>query len=199
MKTRTPPLLTPQLPTWGYAEIETALAKVYGAEHVQRTAFRARLKHFRKLKIPQACSEQEGARIRYAAADVFQLMVALELTEFGVAPELVAKLVRSQWEGKRRLWQAIVQAQTFRDDDNHFFVALPARFMSWTWGEKFRESVDGISYESGGEPIYVSSFRASEAAVFLKDLSKGGERMMVFDLSARIHAVEDALVGENRK
>jgi hypothetical protein len=185
------PLLTPRPPTWGYAEVERSLAAVYEAEGVQQTAFRARLKHFRKLKIPQS-SPGKGQRLRYSASDIFQLMIALELTEFGIAPELIAKLIRSHWEGKRHFWQAIMLAQSFPGDD--FFIALPARFMSWTWSEKFKQSDDEISYESGmRDPIYVTSFKASDVDVFLKDLNRGGERMMVFNLSARIRAISDAL------
>ena len=35
-----------------YADIEAALAKLYGAEHVRETTFRARLKHLKRLGLP---------------------------------------------------------------------------------------------------------------------------------------------------
>ena len=38
--------------TFGYARVESILAKVFDAEDAQRGAFRGRLKHFRKLGIP---------------------------------------------------------------------------------------------------------------------------------------------------
>ena len=41
----------PALPL-SYAEVETILAEVFDAADVQRTRFRARLKHFRKLGLP---------------------------------------------------------------------------------------------------------------------------------------------------
>ena len=40
--------------TFGYAQVKSILAKIFDAEDAQRGAFRGRLKHFRKLGIPES-------------------------------------------------------------------------------------------------------------------------------------------------
>ena len=99
-------------PTFGYAQVEAALAKVYDAEDVQRTAFRGRLKHFRKLGIPQQ-QPGKGSRIRYTGSDIFQLMVACEFAEFGIDPHLITNIIRQHWRLKLGLFQAIDLTQRF--------------------------------------------------------------------------------------
>jgi hypothetical protein len=111
------------MPTFTYAEVETALAKVYDAADVQKTAFRGRLKHFRKLGIPQQ-QPGKGSRISYTASDVFQLMIACELAEFGVDPSLITKIVKRHWRLKGSLVDAIDYSQRFPGDDFH--VAIEA-------------------------------------------------------------------------
>src|ERR1700692_1654854 len=128
---------TPRLPvvapTFTYAEVEDALAKVYDATDVQKTAFRGRLKHFRKLGIPSK-QPGKGARIRYTASDMFQLMIACELAEFGVDPKLIADIVKRHWDMKGGFFRAIEAGQRFPGDDFH--GAIEAHIMSWVWNQK---------------------------------------------------------------
>jgi hypothetical protein len=180
-------------PVLGYARVETALAQVYQAEHVQKTAFRGRLKHFRKLGIPQH-NPGKGGRIQYGMQDVWQLMVCLELAEFGIDPNLIVKIVRQHWAVRGHFPQAISNAYRLRDSGNDLLVAVHANFMSWTWGEKLTQSEAGIFYQSGKlDPVLVRSFKESDHAAFLKAMRESGERAFVFNLGARIRAVEKAL------
>jgi hypothetical protein len=74
---------SPSTATFGYARVEPILGKVFDAEDAQRGAFRGRLKHFRKLGIP-AKNPGKGSRLQYSAPDLFQLLAALELSEFNI-------------------------------------------------------------------------------------------------------------------
>ena len=72
------------------------LVPILDAEDAQLSAFRARLKHFRKLGIP-AKNPGKGTRLRYSESDLFQLLVALELSEFDVDPVLIVKIIQRHW------------------------------------------------------------------------------------------------------
>ena len=181
-------------PTFSYAQVETALAGVYEATDVQRSAFRGRLKHFRKLGIPQR-TPGKGSRINYTASDIFQMMVACEFAEFGVDPHLIADIVRRHWRMKGSLVDAIDYTQKFlgKDAGNDFHVAVEAHFMSWVWNrEKSKRTTTEISI-TVAEPVFIRVFKASDSKVFFDELQKTGRRYFVFNLSARVRAVGKAL------
>jgi hypothetical protein len=177
---------------FSYAHVETALAQAFEAKDVQQGAFQGRLKHFRKLGLPQK-TPGKGARIRYTKDDVAQLLVALEFSEFGIDPYLIVDIVLRDWKRKGPLSQA-VQVTQFPGDD--WLIPVRANFMSWTWQPKsatLKESAEGISVRSGRDrtPIRVfPPFRASQASAFFEQ-ERG--RFFVFNLSARVLAVEQAL------
>jgi hypothetical protein len=180
-------------PSFSYAQVETALAKVYNAVDVQQGAFQGRLKHLRKLGLPRK-TPGKGARIRYSKDDVAQLLVALEFSEFGIDPHLIVDIVLRDWKRNGPLSQA-VQVTQFPGDD--WLVPVRASFMSWHWQPEtatLRESAGGISVHSGRDrtPVQVlTPFRASQASAFFKQEPEG--RFFVFNLSARVLAVERAL------
>jgi hypothetical protein len=188
---RRTPRLTVVAPTFTYSEVETALAKVYNATDVQKTTFRGRLKHFRKLEIP---SQQpgKGSRINYVwSSDIFQLMIACEFAEFGVDPKLIANIVQRHWRLKGPLFQAIDLTQKFPGDDFH--VAIEAHIMSWDWNRnKSKRTATEISTSAIGEPVWIRTFKASDNEKFLDEL-KAGQRFFVFNLSQRVREVEQAL------
>jgi hypothetical protein len=176
--------------TFTYAEVERALAKVYDAMDAQKTAFRGRLKHFRKLGIPSK-QPGKGARIRYTASDMFQLMIACELAEFGVDPKLIAGIVKRHWDMKSGFFRAIEAGQQFPGND--FYVMIEAHIMSWAWNrKKSKRTATEISVSVIGEPVKIKFFKASDSKVFL-DAVKEGQRFFVFNLSKRVRDVEQAL------
>ena len=113
--------------TFGYARVELILAKVFDAEDAQRGAFRGRLKHFRKLGIP-AKNPGKGSRLQYSASDLFQLLVALELSEFNIDPNLIVKIVQDHWMGRKGFYAAIQNAQWRSNEE--CLALLGVRFMS---------------------------------------------------------------------
>ncbi len=177
----------------GYARVEAALAKAYGVEHVQKAAFRGRLKHFRKLGIPVHVPGK-GARIQYGEEDIWQLMVCCELSEFGLDPNQIVKIVRRHWEVSRYFPDAIRLADQLPGND--FFVAIPVNFMSRALvGEIHKETEASISFHSGDPVGGVRFFKATDHQQFLSVMSEPGYRACVFNLSARVRAVKSALEG----
>jgi hypothetical protein len=188
---------SPAAATFGYAQVETALAQIYEAADVQRTTFRARLKHFRKLGLPQR-HPGKGSRLRYTASDIFQLLIACELAEFGIDPHLITDIVRRHWRMKLGLFQAIDLAQRFPGDDR--LVAIEAHFMSWDWNrEKSKRTATEISTSVQGKPVTIHFPKISDSEALFDELQKTGRRYFVFNLSARVRAVEKALVQPKMK
>jgi len=183
---------SPAGPIYGYAEVEAALAKVYDAEDAQRTAFRGRLKHFRKLGIPQQ-QPGKGIRIRYTMSDIFQLMIACEFAEFGIDPYLITEIVRRHWRNKSGLYEVTDYALKFPGDDFH--VVIETHFMSWIWNrQKSKRTPPEISMSRVAEPVFVHRLKASDIKnIFLDELKKPGRRFFVFNLSARMRDVTKAL------
>jgi hypothetical protein len=180
------------VPSYSYAQVEAALGKVYDAEDEtdQRTTFRARLKHLRKNRIPHR-KPGKGGHIRYTAGDIFQLLIACEFSEFGIDPKLIAEIIRLDWRQRGHLFQAIDITQRFPEMD--WYVAIEPRIMSWAWTrKKIKITETEISISSTARPVAVHTFKASDATAWFDELQKG-RRLSIFNLSARVRAIEKAL------
>jgi hypothetical protein len=170
--------------------VEKVLARVYGVPHVQKGPFRGRLKHFRRLGIP-ALQPGKGKRIHYTRLDVAQLMTACELSEYGLDPLVLTNILRRHWQNHTGLYQAVVRTWQFPDIDQ-FVVAEPTA-MSWTWNKEKAVATDAeISIAVIGEPIKIHVYNEAQERIWLDELRKG-RRLFVFNLSARLRAVEQAL------
>lgn len=124
---------------YSYATVSTALARVFNVGEDQRTALRGRLQHLRTLGIPEE-SPGRGGTIAYSDAVVDEMLLVLELLEFGLDPTLAAALVKGEvGPGQRRvvrkreLNEAIRRARRSRGGkDDLIFVLIPA-LMSVRW------------------------------------------------------------------
>jgi len=172
-----------------YAEVEAVLAKVYGAEgDVQRTAFRARLKHFKRLGIPRQ-KPGKGKRIQYTnASGMFQMMLALEFSEFGIDPYLIADILKRHWRNQGSLFQGISYTQFF---GANYLVVVEARFMSGKWKGEIVTATEISS--SLSNPVVIHCIFASDKDWLDKLEEIGAKRFLVFNLSKRVREVEQAL------
>jgi hypothetical protein len=81
-----------------YAEAEFVLARLHGADAVQRKAFRGRLKHLKRLGIPSGIAPGKGAKIFYYEAQLYEWALCLELAEFGIDPTVIVRLIEESWQ-----------------------------------------------------------------------------------------------------
>ena len=79
-----------------YAEVQAALAGLHGAYPDHMGAFRGRLQHFQRLGMAPA-SPGRGKSIVYAFEDVARWAFALELSECGIDPARIARLLPWAW------------------------------------------------------------------------------------------------------
>lgn len=173
----------------GFAIVEHALACAFDARDVQKTTFAARLAHFRKLGAMSRPGK--GARVEYGENALWRLMLCLELAEFDFPPQEIVPIVARQCDVNGYFQQAIDLARRFPHDD--ILVAIPVKFMSHKWAGGWKESNTGISFASSRPVGGIRYFKATDHQTFLKAMREPGQRACVFNLSARIRAVEEAL------
>jgi hypothetical protein len=178
-------------PTFAYAEVESALAEVFGVRGARRQgAFRARLQNFRKLGIP-AENPGKGRRLRYSATELFQLLIALELTEYGLDPTLVVNTIRDDWSIGSGFFAAIRDATQLPPPPEDTYVVMSMNVLSASLGRpEIEEDNEGLSVQS--EPKAIRAKPGSDVD-FTKLLQEPGARLSMFNLSDRIRAVREAL------
>ena len=184
--------------TFGYAQVELALAKVFDVEDTQQGAFRGRLKHFRKLGIPEE-NPGKGRRLQYTPSDLFQLLVALELSEFDIDPTLIVQIVQQHWKLRKGFFATIRLAQRLPSENpsGDWLVIMRPCFMSASLGQRrMIQSATEMSVRSAPNPVEIRFVLAHNASnILIPTLREPRERLCVFNLSARIRAVEEALKG----
>lgn len=81
-----------------YADVENVLAGLHRIADDKRVAFRARLKHLQRLGFPEGVNTGTGKRVSYTLSMLFQLALAMELTQVGLAPKRIVKIINLNWE-----------------------------------------------------------------------------------------------------
>jgi hypothetical protein len=99
-----------------YRDVEAALARVFAIDEDQIAALRARIRHLRNIGVPDLPKVGTGTQITYTRAHAIELMFALHLAQFGVAPRWFQQFVQDQF-GK-----LIEGAARADDDDTYLFI-----------------------------------------------------------------------------
>jgi hypothetical protein len=86
-----------------YRQFEEALVQMFSIREANLGAFRARLRHLRKLGIPNITKRGSGNTFIYRAEDLFTTFVALALQTLGSAPTISAVIANAAARWFRRL------------------------------------------------------------------------------------------------
>jgi hypothetical protein len=106
-----------------FNQVEAVFAKRFDIPVT--VAFRGRLQHLQRLKFPTGVNTGRGTKATYGWVQVIQLMVALDLIDLGLTPDLATKSVRqnsdrlmgaiqkvvSSFESAEALAKALVKAR----------------------------------------------------------------------------------------
>jgi hypothetical protein len=85
-------------PLFSYAQVEQALATAFGVSpDVRERAFRARLKHFQRLRVP-AARPGKGSALAYSLEDAAKWALLLMGAEVGIEPVAMAKVIARFWK-----------------------------------------------------------------------------------------------------
>ena len=76
-----------------YKMVERVLLNMYEVDDRNRKAFTARLNNFRRLGIPEGVNIGKGKVAEYRAKQMYQLVLALEFSEFGMVPATISRLI----------------------------------------------------------------------------------------------------------
>jgi hypothetical protein len=77
-----------------FNQAEALFAKRFDIPAKKAVAFRGRLQHFQRLKFPAGVNTGRGTRASYGWVQIIQLMVALDLIDLGLTPDLASRSVR---------------------------------------------------------------------------------------------------------
>ena len=122
-----------------YAQAETILARLYGAdEQAQRNAFRGRLKHLKRVGIPMNMSPGRGKKVLYTREHLFQWAICLEFSEFGIDPMLTSKFIYALWNQFRYFMTYTTQNDNYEDD---VILTMYPIIMSKNWTEIDKQSL----------------------------------------------------------
>lgn len=109
--------------TCGYAELESALRAVTGASP---GVLHGRLKRLMNLGLPLSPGPGTGGRRAYDEADREQLLLAIEMVQMGVKPEIAAALIRQYWSVLAGPFRAIRRAKASNVPNEIFFYVRAA-------------------------------------------------------------------------
>jgi hypothetical protein len=163
---------------FSYAVVETALAKIFGADAtVQKRAFRGRLQHLRRLGLPSGPGR--GKAIAYTKTNIYELGFCLECEELGIIPTLAVNLLKER--GDRILYAYEKAELGFPTEWFFWFSGL--NFMSVAWSKEKRK-FPGIP-KIGSGPM-----RGLEIAIARFDSRPG--RLAVFSITPLVREVLEA-------
>jgi hypothetical protein len=77
-----------------FNQVEAVFAQRFDIPPDKTVAFRGRLQHFQRLKFPTGVNTGRGTKATYGWVQIIQLMVALDLIDLGLTPDLATKSVR---------------------------------------------------------------------------------------------------------
>jgi hypothetical protein len=182
----------PLTSTFPYRRVEAALAKLLDAEDVQPATLRAKLKHLRRSGLAST-TPGTGSRVDYTLSDVFQLVLAFDLSQFGIDPVQIVKIVRHCWdEGAGVLFEGLKP-----EDRDDVLAVVYAHCLDASWEQRrMVQMPDRISLRGSPKSIWVKFVRAKDAVKDLLPALAEGEHLGLFNVSRQVRAVREYLAAE---
>lgn len=75
-----------------FGELEARLSRLHEISSEKRTQFQARLRNFQRLGIPAGVGSGRGKVVHYGVGQVFEMALAIELTQLGLLPERIQQI-----------------------------------------------------------------------------------------------------------
>lgn len=166
---------------FSYGVVETALAKVFGADATaQKRAFRGRLQHLRRLGLPSG-GVGRGKALVYTKANIYELGFCLECEELGINPALAANLLETRRDYILHAYESAEQ----QFPTEWFFWFSGVNFMSVAWSKEKRK-FPGLP-EMGSGPM-----RGLKGEVIRFGNKGHNHRLAIFSLTSLVREVLEA-------
>jgi hypothetical protein len=102
----------------GSRDVEAFFRRFLGISEEGAKAFTGRMKHLIRQKFPEGVNTGHGVPARYYADQFFQVVVVVELWQWGVPPARATRLVTEAWpalrSSVRTIWRSIEAAEQGR-------------------------------------------------------------------------------------
>ena len=112
-----------------YQHIEVILAHMFHIEDSGMKAFRARLRHFRNLGVPDLPKVGSGSQIVYTDDHLHQLFLALEFAAFGIPPKQISEALKSHWPRLREICMKVLERS-----NEQMYLAFTPHFIGESFG-----------------------------------------------------------------
>ena len=149
------------------------------------------MKHLRRSGL--ASTTPGTGRVDYTLSDVFQLVLALDLSQFGIDPVQIVKIVRHCWDaGAGVIFQGLKP-----EDRDDVLAVVYAHCLDASWGQRRMVQKPGhISSRGAPRSIWVEFVLAKEAIKELLPALAEGEHLGLFNVSRQVRAVREYLAAE---
>jgi hypothetical protein len=113
--------------TFNHSQVVDVLCHLNQIANDKRATFQARLKHLQRLKFPEGVNTGKGKPAQYKFSHLMQMVIAIELIQAGMTPQVAADLVDANWHGIR---QTIYLATAQPNEDASF---APPNVIDFLW------------------------------------------------------------------
>jgi hypothetical protein len=170
---------------FSYAEAETILAVLHNVDRERQIgAFRARLKHLKKLGIPKGVRPGRGKRVLYSRNHLFQWVFCLECSQFAIDPTWMVDAIDKHWDAIYRYVFVRAETHDLSGDDDVFMCFSPS-FMSYSW------NVDVSTGPKIGVPIFISVDKKN-LQEHIENIRGDSRRLSLLNVSEIIRTIRDA-------
>lgn len=121
-----------------FGELEARLGRLHEISRDKQSTFGARIRNFQRLEkrpIPAGLRRSQGKAVHYSPGQVFELALALELTQLGLLPERVADVFSQNafpiFMVARMAAQAILEKGGFLPDKDRIDENMPTNTGHW--------------------------------------------------------------------
>ncbi len=166
----------PAAVTYSYASVERALARVFDVDEIaQRGWFRARLQNYRRLGL-RAARPGKGKTVAYTFTDIAEWLLGLELAHLRVDPTFAVDVLN---DNRAQLREVIKHAAAAKTKPDEVFISVRLRRIS------------------DPPEIGTTTLRGMNSfGQWLSDSDDGARRAGIFNLTARLRALDAALDAE---
>ncbi|HEX8583110.1 MAG TPA: hypothetical protein VF680_01710 [Allosphingosinicella sp.] len=149
-----------------FNQVEMVFTQRFEVPQARAVAFRGRLQHLQRVEIPEGSRTGRGIKAVYGWKQLVQLMIALELLDLGVQPDVTARAVRKSSD---TLLHSIYLTLLEFDTPAAVTKALKRARCPFAQTHIAVASAGALTFDRDGDPQpYVVTFKGPE---FLKRLT----------------------------
>lgn len=161
---------------FSYSQVESVLAQISGIEDSRKSAFRGRLKHFRRLGLI-AEKPGKGKKISYSVQDIWLLAFAFEISQFGIEPNKIKSVIDAY---DKHIIEKFVEAN--KDKRQVQYAQFNPEFVSQA--ADAREAVGSLSFwsvdwhASNCNPLFWEGLGRRCALICVSDIRRDVDRAL---------------------